>query len=40
MNTLEKCLDTLSTGKNEIRINSEIIEKAQRSIHRLLEFTK
>ena len=40
MNTLEKCLDTLRTGKNEIRINSEIIEKAQRSIHRLLEFTK
>jgi len=40
MNTLEKCLDTLRNGKNEIRINSQIIEKAQHSIHRLLEFTK
>ena len=40
MNTLEKCLDTLSKGKNEIRISTHIIEKAQHSIHRLLEFTK
>ena len=40
MNTLEKCLDTLSKGKNEIRISAQIIEKAQHSIHRLLEFTK
>jgi quinolinate synthase len=40
MNSLEKCLDTLNTGKNEIHINSQIIEKAQHSIHRLLEFTK
>ena len=40
MNTLEKCLDTLITGKNEIRISTQIIEKAQHSIHRLLEFTK
>jgi quinolinate synthase len=40
MNTLKKCLDTLSTGKNEIRISAQIIEKAQHSIHRLLEFTK
>jgi quinolinate synthase len=40
MNSLEKCLDTLNTGKNEIQINSQIIEKAQHSIHRLLEFTK
>jgi quinolinate synthase len=40
MNTLEKCLDTLRTGKNEIRISTQIIEKAQHSIHRLLEFTK
>ena len=40
MNTLEKCLDTLVTGKNEIRISTQIIEKAQHSIHRLLEFTK
>jgi len=40
MNTLEKCLDTLITGKNEILISTQIIEKAQHSIHRLLEFTK
>ena len=40
MNTLEKCLDTLCPGKNEIRISAQIIEKAQHSIHRLLEFTK
>jgi quinolinate synthase len=40
MNTIEKCLDTLITGKNEIRISTQIIEKAQHSIHRLLEFTK
>ena len=40
MNTLEKCLDTLITGKNEIRISTQIIKKAQHSIHRLLEFTK
>ena len=40
MNTLEKCLDALSKGKNEIRISAQIIEKAQHSIHRLLEFTK
>ncbi len=40
MNTLEKCLDTLIAGKNEIRISAQIIEKAQHSIHRLLEFTK
>ena len=40
MNTLEKCLDTLITGRNEIRISTKIIEKAQHSIHRLLEFTK
>ena len=40
MNTLEKCLDTLITGKNEVRISNQIIAKAQHSIHRLLEFTK
>ena len=40
MNTLEKCLDTLITGKNEIKISTQIIQKAQHSIHRLLEFTK
>ena len=40
MNSLEKCLSTLTTGKNEIRINDEVIEKAKHSIHRLLEFTQ
>ena len=37
---LEKCLEVLNTGKNEVHINRSIIEKAQHSIHRLLEFTK
>ena len=40
MNSLEKCLEALNTGKNEVHINRSIIEKAQHSIHRLLEFTK
>jgi quinolinate synthase len=40
MNSLEKCLSTLTTGKNEIKINDEVIEKAKHSIHRLLEFTQ
>jgi quinolinate synthase len=40
MNSLEKCLEVLNTGKNEVHINRSIIEKAQHSIHRLLEFTK
>ena len=40
MNNLEKCLDTLNTGNNEILINNQIIDKAKHSIQRLLEFTK
>jgi len=40
MNSLEKCLNTLTTGENEIRINDEVIEKAKLSIHRLLQFTQ
>ena len=40
MNNLEKCLDTLNTGNNEIHINNQIIDKAKNSIQRLLEFTK
>ena len=40
MNSLEKCLSTLNTGKNEIRINDEVIEKAKHSILRLLAFTQ
>ena len=40
MNNLEKCLDTLNTGNNEILINNQIIDKAKHSIQRLLDFTK
>jgi len=40
MNNLEKCLDTLNTGNNEILINNQIIDKAKNSIQRLLDFTK
>ena len=40
MNNLEKCLDTLNTGNNEILINNLIIDKAKNSIQRLLDFTK
>jgi len=40
MNSLEKCLSTLNTGNNEIRINDKVIEKAKHSILRLLEFTQ
>ena len=40
MNSLEKCLSTLNTGNNEIRINDKVIDKAKHSILRLLEFTQ
>jgi quinolinate synthase len=40
MNNLEKCLDTLNTGNNEILINNQIIDQAKKSIQRLLEFTR
>jgi len=40
MNSLEKCLITLNTGNNEIRINDKVIDKAKHSILRLLEFTQ
>ena len=40
MNSLEKCLSTLNTGNNEIKINDKVIEKAKHSILRLLEFTQ
>ena len=40
MNSLEKCLNTLTNDKNEIKINDEVIEKAKLSIHRLLAFTQ
>jgi len=39
MNTLDNCLDTLKTGKNEILINSDISKKAKQSIQKLLDFT-
>ena len=40
MNSLEKCLETLQTGQNEILIDSQVIDKAKHSIQRLLDFTK
>ncbi len=40
MNSLEKCLQTLTTENYEIQIDRDVIQKAQHSIHRLLEFTK
>ncbi len=40
MNSLEKCLNTLTNDKNEIKINDEVIEKAKLSIRRLLQFTQ
>ena len=40
MNSLEKCLETLNTGQNEILIDSDVIDKAKHSIQRLLDFTK
>jgi quinolinate synthase len=39
MNTLENCLDTLKTGKNEIVIDADIAKKARQSIQKLLDFT-
>ncbi len=39
MNTLENCLSTLKTGKNEILISPEVSQKAQKSIQKLLNFT-
>ena len=39
MNTLENCLDTIKTGKNEINIDISVSQKAQKSIQKLLDFT-
>jgi len=39
MNTLENCLDTIKTGKNEINIDTSVNQKAQNSIQKLLDFT-
>ena len=39
MNTLENCLDTIKTGKNQINIDISVSQKAQKSIQKLLDFT-
>ena len=39
MNTLEKCLLVLENNSNQVHIDTNIIDKAQQSINRLLEFT-
>ncbi len=39
MNTLDKCLKVLKTGKNAIHIDESVSKKAQQSIQRLLDFT-
>ncbi|SFV88988.1 Quinolinate synthetase [hydrothermal vent metagenome] len=39
MNDLEKLLNVLQTGQNEIKINTQISKKAQQSIQKLLDFT-
>ncbi|SHN91639.1 Quinolinate synthetase [uncultured Candidatus Thioglobus sp.] len=39
MNTLENCLSTITTGKNEIKIDASVNQKAQNSIQKLLDFT-
>ena len=40
MNTMDKLMQVLETNENEIKIAANIIEKAQKSINRLLEFSK
>ncbi len=40
MNTLEKLLSTLENGDNEIKIDKQLISKAQHSIQKLLDFTE
>lgn len=39
LNTLEKCLDTITHNYNSIEIEQSVIIKAQKSINRLLEFS-
>lgn len=39
MNDLEKLLNVLQTGQNEIKIDKDIAKKAKRSIQKLLDFT-
>lgn len=40
MNTLEKLLETLNNQQNEIKIDKNITQQAQRSIQKLLDFTE
>lgn len=40
MNDLEKLLNVLQTGENEIKINPQVSVKAQQSIQKLLDFTE
>jgi quinolinate synthase len=40
MNTLEKLLSTLENGDNEIKITDNIIKLAEKSINKLLDFSK
>jgi quinolinate synthase len=39
MNTLEKLLSTLENSNNEIKIDDNVVKKAQNSIQKLLDFT-
>ena len=39
MNSLQNCLETLKSGKNEILIPADIAKKAKDSIQKLLDFT-
>lgn len=39
LNNLEKLLDALTTAGNEIKIDFQVIKKAQKSIQKLLDFT-
>lgn len=39
MNSLQNCLETLKTGKNEILIPADVAKKAKDSIQKLLDFT-
>ena len=39
-NTLDKLLNTLENSSNEIKIEANIIQKAQKSIQKLLDFTR
>ncbi len=40
MNSLQKLLDVLETGRNEIKVSSELAEKARIPIKRMLDFAR